>query len=63
MRLFVEARKKAGVPVKRVFMSEEDSVDISEEVWLRDQLETFELYEPSDEETDVEMMEDDDEID
>jgi len=62
MRLFVEARKKAGVPVKRVFMSEEDSVDISEEVWLRDQLETFELYEPSDEETDVEMMEDDDEM-
>jgi hypothetical protein len=60
MRAFIEARRKAGIPVKRVFMSEEDDVDINDEVWLRDQLETFELYEPSDEETDVELMDDDD---
>jgi len=59
MRLFVEARKQAGVPIKRVFMSEEDPVDISEELWLRDHLETFELYEPSDEETDAEIEDDD----
>jgi hypothetical protein len=63
MRGFVEARRKAGVPVKRVFMSEDDDVDVNDEVWLRDQLETFELYEPSDEETDVELMEDDMEVD
>jgi hypothetical protein len=63
MRVFIEARRKAGIPVKRVFMSEEDEVDINDEVWLRDQLETFELYEPSDEETDVELMDDDMDVD
>ena len=58
MRIFVDGRERAGFPVKRVFMSEDDDVDINDEVWLRDRLETFELYEPSDEETDVEMDDD-----
>lgn len=57
---FVSARKDAGVPVKRVFMSEDDELEDEDEAWLRGHLETFELFEPSDEETDEE--EDDEEF-
>jgi hypothetical protein len=52
---FVEARRKAGVPVKRVFMSDEDDLDDNDEAWLRAHLETFDLFEPSDEESDEEV--------
>lgn len=79
MRNLIEERKKAGFPIKRVFMSEvcisialpkpycsltrgyfktqDDDVDITEEVWFREQLETFELFEPSDDEEDLELSE------
>lgn len=60
MRQLVEERKKAGVPLKRVFMSEDDDVNINEEVWFRSQLETFELFEPSDDEEGTVIIEDDD---
>jgi len=51
---FVEARKLAGMPVKRVFMSDNDVLDDEDEAWLRGHLETFELFEPSDEEEESE---------
>ncbi|KAF7982884.1 hypothetical protein HWV62_25128 [Athelia sp. TMB] len=57
MRRLVEARKKAGVPVKRLFMCEDDDVSMQDEVWFRAQLETFELFEPSDDEEDLELVE------
>lgn len=55
MRLFLERREKVGIPLKRLFMSEHDDVNIGQEIWFRDQLEHFELFLPSDEETDDEF--------
>lgn len=60
MRAFVEARKTAGVPLKKVFMSQEDEVNEKEEKWLRDNLEALEFFEPSDTEEEMELEVDDD---
>ncbi|KAG5640145.1 hypothetical protein DXG03_000932, partial [Asterophora parasitica] len=50
MRQFVEARRAAGVPIKRVMLSEEDDVDEKDEKWLRAHVEEFDFFEPSDSE-------------
>ncbi|KAF5360858.1 hypothetical protein D9756_004734 [Leucocoprinus leucothites] len=50
MREFVEARKKAGVPLKKVMMSERDEIDISSEKWLKQNVKEFDLFDPSDSE-------------
>ncbi|RDB17917.1 hypothetical protein Hypma_000923 [Hypsizygus marmoreus] len=64
MKKFVELRKAAGVPVKRVQMSEEDDVDEKEEKWLRAHVEEFEFFEPSDSEEEfVDLEGEDDEMD
>lgn len=52
MRGFVEIRKKAGVPVKRVYMNEDDDVDAGDEHWFRSHLEEFELFEGDSDTTD-----------
>lgn len=53
MKEFIEARAKAGVPVKRVFMSEKDDVDGPSERWLREHVKEFEYFDPSDSEEEV----------
>lgn len=60
MKQFVEARKAAGVPVKKVFMSEEDEVDEKEEKWLRGHLDALEFFEPSDSEEELIDIDEDD---
>ncbi|KAG6836683.1 hypothetical protein H0H93_004973 [Arthromyces matolae] len=57
MRAFVEARASAGVPIKRVMMSEEDDVDERDAIWLRAHVEELDFFEPSDSE---EEFDDDD---
>lgn len=57
MRHLIEERKKAGVPIKRLFMCEDDDVDMAHEGWFREQLETFELFEPSDDEDELDELE------
>ncbi|EPQ54945.1 hypothetical protein GLOTRDRAFT_43416 [Gloeophyllum trabeum ATCC 11539] len=51
MRAFIEARRKAGVPIKRVCMNEVDPVNDSDEEWITSNVEAFELFEGSDDET------------
>jgi len=63
MKQFVETRRAAGIPLTKVLMSEEDDVDIKEEKWLRDHLETLEFFEPSDSEEEVDIDEDDPDMD
>lgn len=54
LKELVEARKKLGAPLKRVFMSYHDRVTEKEEKWLRANLEELEFFEPSDSEEEVE---------
>ncbi|KAF8195454.1 hypothetical protein BJ912DRAFT_1040399 [Pholiota molesta] len=54
LKQLVEARKKLGAPLKRVFMSHHDRVTEKEEKWLRANLEELEFFEPSDSEEEVE---------
>jgi hypothetical protein len=62
MKRLIETRKAAGVPIKRVFMSQQDEVGGREEKWIKDHVETLEFFEPSDSEEDyVDMDVDDDE--
>jgi hypothetical protein len=57
MKTFIEARKAAGVPIKKVFMSEDDEVDDNQTQWIREHVEALEFFEPSDGE-DFEVVED-----
>jgi len=52
MKQFLEARKKAGVPVQRVTMSEYDDIDDRSEKWLKKNTKKFTLFDPSDSEED-----------
>ena len=64
MKKFIEMRKAAGVPIRQVFMSQQDAVGEKEEEWIRNHVETLEFFEPSDsEETDEFEMERDDDDD
>jgi len=64
MKKLIEMRKAAGMPIRRVFMSRQDAVGECEENWLKDNVETFEFFEPSDmEDTDVSEMEEEDDDD
>lgn len=53
LRKLVEARKAAGVPLKRISMSHDDRVTREEEKWLRANVEQLDFFEPSDSEEDV----------
>ncbi|TFK74785.1 hypothetical protein BDN72DRAFT_832871 [Pluteus cervinus] len=57
MKSFVEFRKKAGVPLKAVFMGQDDEVSDKEEAWLMNNLESLQYFMPSDDE---EVIDDDD---
>ncbi|KXN88239.1 hypothetical protein AN958_07698 [Leucoagaricus sp. SymC.cos] len=59
MKEFVVARAKAGLTLKKVFMSEDDDVDVNVEQWLKENVHEFEFFSPSDSEEEI----DDDEID
>ena len=50
MKMFIEMRQAAGMPIKRVFMSQEDAVGEKEERWIKDHVESLEFFEPSDSE-------------
>ncbi|KAF8073848.1 hypothetical protein FPV67DRAFT_1479533 [Lyophyllum atratum] len=64
MRAFIEARKAAGVPIKRVMMSEEDDIEDKDEKWLRAHVEELDFFEPSDSEEEyVDLTEDELEMD
>ncbi|KDQ62425.1 hypothetical protein JAAARDRAFT_30333 [Jaapia argillacea MUCL 33604] len=60
MKAFVEVRKRAGVPLKTVFMNQDDDVEEAEEAFFREQLESFEFFEGSEDELDLEPVEVDD---
>jgi len=53
MKEFAEARTKAGVPVKKVLMSEKDEIGLMAERWLMDNVREFEYFDPSDSEEEV----------
>ncbi|KAG6856529.1 hypothetical protein H0H87_003454 [Tephrocybe sp. NHM501043] len=61
MRTFVESRKVAGAPLRRVMMSEDDEIDEKDVIWLRSQVEELEFFEPSDSEEEFDS-EDEDEM-
>lgn len=50
IRELVQKRKEAGVPLKAVYMEENDEVTDYELQWLKDNLETFDFFEGSDDE-------------
>jgi hypothetical protein len=50
MMELVRKRKEAGVPLKAVFMEENDAVTEEDIQWLKENLETFDLFEGSDDE-------------
>ncbi|KAG1749295.1 hypothetical protein EDB19DRAFT_182219 [Suillus lakei] len=58
IRELVQKRKEAGVPLKAVYMEENDEVADYDLQWLKDNLETFDFFEASDDEyeslTDIE---------
>jgi len=58
MRAFIEARRAAGVPIKRVMISEADVVEEKDEKWLRTHVEEVDFFEPSDSEEYVDLLED-----
>ncbi|KAF5315274.1 hypothetical protein D9619_007196 [Psilocybe cf. subviscida] len=53
LRNLVEARKAAGVPLKRISMSHDDPVTREEEKWLRANVEELDFFEPSDSEDEL----------
>ncbi|KAH0586359.1 hypothetical protein H2248_007600 [Termitomyces sp. 'cryptogamus'] len=53
LRLLVEARKAAGVPIRRVMMSDEDDIGEEEIKWFRENVEELDFFEASDEEFDA----------
>ena len=57
MHKFVEKRKIAGVPVKRVYMNQDDDVGTDDEKWLESNLEEFDFFDGDSDTTDeiVEM--------
>jgi len=58
------ARRKLGLPLKRVWMSQKDPISANEERWIRANVEEFEFFEPSDsEESGTDDDEDEDEGD
>jgi hypothetical protein len=59
MKKFIEARQAAGVPIRKVFMSQGDEVTDSQTQWIKDHVEALEFFEPSDEEEYIEMDEED----
>lgn len=63
VKAFVEARRAAGVPIKKVLMSEEDAIDEKEENWLRAHVDELEFFEPSDSEEEyIDDPEEDDDM-
>lgn len=56
VRAVVEARKEFGHPLKKLVMGEGDA-DEDEEKWFATNVESFELFDPSDEESDDDGME------
>lgn len=60
MKTLIEKRQAAGVPIKRVFMNQDDDVGEKEEKWIKDHVETFEFFQPSDFEDDDDDVDDDD---
>jgi len=56
---FIEARQVAGVPIKRLMMSEVDDVEGKDEKWLRSHVGEFDFFEPSDSEEEFVELEDD----
>ncbi|TFK40561.1 hypothetical protein BDQ12DRAFT_647608 [Crucibulum laeve] len=63
IRAFVDSRIKAGHPVKKVFICEEDDVDPKDETWLRDRVETLEFFEASDSEDEIFELDDEMDVD
>ncbi|KAG5641418.1 hypothetical protein DXG03_005263, partial [Asterophora parasitica] len=63
MRFFVQARRIAGVPMRRVMLSMEDDVHPVDEKWLRAHVEELDFFEPSDSEADFEEDLDSDDSD
>ncbi|EGN98001.1 hypothetical protein SERLA73DRAFT_182823 [Serpula lacrymans var. lacrymans S7.3] len=59
MRDAVLARKAAGIPLRAVYMDEEDEVTDTQAQWFRRNLETFERFEASDEEDDDDIFDED----
>ncbi|KAL1748014.1 hypothetical protein HDZ31DRAFT_30665 [Schizophyllum fasciatum] len=54
MKAMVQARQAAGAPLKHLSFSDDDDVDLLDEKWLREHVETLDFYEPSDDESDLE---------
>ncbi|KAF9077637.1 hypothetical protein BDP27DRAFT_1208449 [Rhodocollybia butyracea] len=61
MKQLVEARRRGGAPLSRVFMSEEDDLGEKEENWLRAHLEELDFFEPSSDEEEEEESDPEDE--
>ncbi|KAI0335912.1 hypothetical protein GY45DRAFT_1267392 [Cubamyces sp. BRFM 1775] len=57
MRELVEARAARGRPLKTVLMNQDDDVTDEDEDWLGKHVDRFEYFEGSDEEEDVDMLE------
>lgn len=62
MKSFVEMRKKAKAPIKSIYMTKHDIISEKEEKWLKNNVETFDYFLPSEEEfeDDLDLVDDDD---
>ena len=56
MRGFVEIRKNAGVPIKRLYMNEDDAMSTDDETWFKSNLEEFDFFD-GDSDTSDEVVE------
>jgi len=64
VRKLVQARKAMGLPIRRIFMNEDDEMEEDDEKWLAENLDEFQWFEGSDEEEILEIaMSDGEEVD
>ena len=54
VRRLIEARKAIGKPMKRVYMNQDDELEVEDEDWIKENVEEFDYFEGSDEDGEIE---------
>ncbi|CAK5284217.1 unnamed protein product [Mycena citricolor] len=64
LKKLISARKSVGAPIRKLYLSTHDELEVAREQWVRDNVEEFDYFDPSDDEValvDDDMMIEDDE--